>query len=104
MRVMAQPESGRNSDRPGTNSDLKVIDEWPLNGSERLRVTIELYRGVWLINLRKWFEADDGELRPSKRGIAVSTRHLPQLAEAITQAVSIARDHGLIEAATERDQ
>jgi hypothetical protein len=101
---MAQPESGRNSDQPETNSDLKVIDEWPLNGRERLRVTLELYRGVWLINLRKWFEADDGGLRPSKRGIAVSIRHLPQLAEAITHAVSIARHRGMIEAGAERDR
>jgi hypothetical protein len=95
-----EPERNNNS----CESDVLIVDEWPLNSRERLRVTLEPFRGVWLFNLRKWFEADDGGLRPSKRGIAVSLKHLPQLAEAMSQAVSMARDHGLIEAAAERDQ
>jgi hypothetical protein len=47
-------------------SDDTVIAEWPLNRRERARISIEQFNGTWLINARKWFEADDGSLRPGK--------------------------------------
>jgi Transcriptional Coactivator p15 (PC4) len=94
MEEMPQRGSERNDN--SYESDVLIVDEWRLNSRERMRVTLEPYKGIWLLNLRKWYEADDGKFQPSKRGIAVSVRHLPQLAEAVTQAVSVARDHDLI--------
>ena len=76
--------------------DARIIAEWPLKRHERLRVTLDLFNGVWLINSRKWFEAEDGEWRPSKQGIALGVKHLPQLAEAVAKALSIARERGLL--------
>ena len=45
---------------------------------------------------------EGGELRPSKRGIALSVKHLPQLAEAVAKALTIARERELIAANHER--
>ena len=45
---------------------------------------------------------EGGELRPSKRGIALSVKHLPQLAEAVAKALTIARERELIAADHER--
>jgi hypothetical protein len=73
-----------------------IIAEWPLNRRERLRVSIEQYNGTWLFNVRRWFEADDGSMRPGKRGFAIGVKHLPQIAEATAKALAQARARGLI--------
>ncbi|MGO9399736.1 MAG: transcriptional coactivator p15/PC4 family protein [Xanthobacteraceae bacterium] len=99
MQTLAQNEPRGN--RPQTDSDVGIIAEWPLKRHECLRVSIELFNGLWLINSRKWFEAENGEWRPGKQGIALGVKHLPQLAEAVTKALSIARDCGLIPADSE---
>lgn len=85
------------SNRRSTNSDPDeiVVAEWTLNKRETARVSLCLYKGTWLINLRKWFEGDDGQLRPGK-GFALGTKHLPRIAEATNKALSVARDRGLI--------
>lgn len=99
MQTLAQNEPRRNNNQ--ADSDAGIIAEWPLKRHERLRVSLELFNGVWLINSRKWFQAENGEWRPSKQGIALGVKHLPQLAEAVTKALSIARDRGLIPADSE---
>jgi hypothetical protein len=67
-----------------------IIAEWAINRRERVRVSIEQFKGIPLINIRKWFEADDGALRPGKQGIALNIKHLPQLADALIKARSVA--------------
>jgi hypothetical protein len=95
MKIMAQQEPQRNSNQ-SQNPDTGIIAEWPLKRHERLRVSLELFNGVWLLNSRKWFEAENGEWRPSKQGIALGVKHLPHLAESVAKALSIARERGLI--------
>jgi hypothetical protein len=73
-----------------------IVAEWPLSRHERLRVSVELFKDVWLVNCRKWFEAENGELRAGKQGIALGVKHLPRLAEAVAEALLIARERGLI--------
>ena len=102
MATVAQSELPRN--RQHTNSDRLIVAEWPINKRESARISIELYNGVWLVNLRKWFKADDGEMRPGKSGIALNVKHLPRLTEAATKALTIARERGLIAADHEGDQ
>ncbi len=99
MQRLAQNETRRNSNQ--ADSDAGIIAEWPLKRHERLRVSLELFNGVWLINSRKWFQAENGEWRPGKQGIALGVKHLPQLAEAVTKALSITRERGLIPADSE---
>jgi hypothetical protein len=103
MQEMAHQEPQRNSHQQKFDSDAGIIAEWPLNKRESARVSIEKYNGVWLINLRKWFEAENGEMRPGKQGIALGMRHLPQLAAAVNDALSIARQRGLVEAKADRE-
>jgi len=76
-----------------------TVAEWQLNRRECIRVSIEQFKGTWLINIRKWFDADDGTIRPSKDGIALRVKHLPQLSDAITRALATAIERGLVEAA-----
>jgi hypothetical protein len=45
-------------------------------------------------------EAEDGSIRPGK-GIALGLKHLPELAEATSEALAIARERGLVTPASE---
>jgi Transcriptional Coactivator p15 (PC4) len=72
-------------------TDHTIIAEWPLNWRGRARVSIEQFNGTWLVSVRKWFEADDGSLRPGKHGIALGLKHLPPLAKGLAMALTAAR-------------
>lgn len=56
------------------------------NTREELRVTIDTFQGYELLNLRIWFEAEDGSMRPSKKGLALRMDLLPELREALQKA------------------
>jgi hypothetical protein len=101
MTLVTQDAPQGNRRSPCSDSDSVIVAEWPLNKAETARVAIERYKGVWLINIRKWYEGDDGELRPGK-GIALGVKHLPRLAESINKSLIIARERGLI--APEQDR
>jgi hypothetical protein len=73
-----------------------IIAEWPLNPRERMRVSIENFKGVDLINLRKWFLADDGDtLLPGRSGIALNVKHLPQLTDPVVKGLAVATAQGI---------
>jgi hypothetical protein len=86
---------------PATPSDASVVAEWPCGRGDRLRISLEYYREQWLFNVRRWYEADDGELRPGKRGFAIALKHLPQIAAATAKALELSRERGLLEPATD---
>lgn len=97
MIVIAQDAPQGNRQRAKSDdAEPLIVAEWSVNRREIARVTIEKFKDTWLISCRKWFEAEGGELRPSKRGIALSAKHLPQLAAAMTSGCQIARERGLI--------
>ncbi|MCC0067094.1 MAG: transcriptional coactivator p15/PC4 family protein [Rhodovulum sp.] len=56
------------------------------NSREEVRVSVDEFRGHELLNIRVWFEADDGEMRPGKQGIALRLELLPELREALERA------------------
>jgi hypothetical protein len=77
--------------------DHSIIAEWQVNKRERVRVSIEKFKSVDLINLRKWFSADnDDTLCPGKGGIALNVKHLPKLVDAIVKALAVATAQGLV--------
>lgn len=95
MTVVAQDEPQGNRYPQKDRNPPEVVAEWPIKRGEVVRVSIERYKSSWLFHVRRWFEADDGQMRPSK-GLALSVKNLPRLAEATTKALSIARQRNLI--------
>jgi hypothetical protein len=73
-----------------------AIGEFQANSRETISVSIDEFKGHRLINLRKWGTWDDGQLHPSKAGIACQVKHLPELAALINAALAHARSSGLI--------
>lgn len=74
-----------------------VIAEWDRNSREVVRVALDQYQGRHTINVRVWFRADDGDLRPGKSGMTLSVKHLPAMADALGKALERAIELGLIE-------
>jgi hypothetical protein len=95
MTVITQEVPQGNRHPQKDHQSPAIVAEWPIKRGEVVRVSIEQYKSSWLFNVRKWFEADDGEMRPGK-GLALSVKHLPRLAEATAKALEIARARGLL--------
>ena len=95
MTIIAQDAAQGNSHAKNSDPTRVIVAKWPIKRGEVARVSIDLYKSTWLINVRRWFEADDGAMRRSK-GIAIAIKHLPQLADAITDALTVARERGFL--------
>jgi hypothetical protein len=77
-------------------SDEIIASEWLLNRRECIRVVIGSVKGHRIVNIRKWYRADDDSFRPTKDGIALGIKHLPPLVDGLVNALSMARERGLV--------
>jgi hypothetical protein len=67
------------------------------NHSEHVRIELSEYEGRPLINVRIWQTGSDGIDRPTKKGIAMAVRKLPELASALAKAEIRARELHLLD-------
>ena len=70
-------------------------------GGDVVIVSLREFEGALLLDIRKHYADGDGFLRPTKKGIAVAIRRLPDLALAVATALRTARELGLISGATQ---
>jgi hypothetical protein len=66
------------------------------NATEEVRVALNEFHGSSLIDLRVFADLGDGERRPTKKGVALNVRALPELIEVLQRAEAEARRRGLI--------
>jgi hypothetical protein len=59
-------------------------------------VQLKQFEGVVFADARQFFTASDGISRPTKKGLAVSLRHLPELIALLGKALTRAHALGLI--------
>ena len=50
---------------------------------EMVRIVREDYKGTDLVNIRVWYRADNGEMRPSKNGLTIRGDQITQMIEAL---------------------
>jgi hypothetical protein len=74
---------------------IEIAKFWKNRKGEAIVVRLSEYEGHILIDQRAWFTAQDGTLKPGK-GLACSVRHLPELAAALSKALTEARSRGLL--------
>ena len=74
-----------------------IVSEWQKNNRETIRITLSKYQGRPIIDARQWYSGNDGELKPSPKGLSLAISHLPALAAGFADALDIARRHGLVE-------
>ncbi len=63
-----------------------LICEVEKNQKERIRVSIEEYRGARFIDCRVYWEDEEGKWRPSKKGIALNGGCIIPVIEALHKA------------------
>ena len=63
-----------------------LITEVEKNMKERIRISIEEYRGSTFIDLRVYWQDEQGEWRPSKKGIALNDECIDPVIEALQKA------------------
>jgi Transcriptional Coactivator p15 (PC4) len=74
-----------------------AVSQWEKNSREAFRVSLTEYKGKALVDCRIFYLGDDGEYKPSPKGISATLNHLPALADGICKALAIARHQGLVE-------
>jgi hypothetical protein len=80
-----------------TLSEPLIIDQWwQTRGGKAIRLTVSTYAGRNLLDLRSWYTADDGRLKPGK-GFCAEAKHLPRLTKAFAKAEAQARELHLID-------
>jgi hypothetical protein len=66
------------------------------NAREEFRVSLSEFNGYDLANVRVFYRAGDGDLRPGKAGLAIRLEKLPAVIEALQSTVAEAHRLGLI--------
>ncbi len=94
ITIAQWPRYGRDATsgtaRLGVN--LPVIEK-----VEVIRVALNEYKGHRTIDVRTWYRAKSGDLRPGPPGITLGIASLPALADAINQAFKKAIELGIVD-------
>jgi hypothetical protein len=78
-------------------SDPLVIATVRKNGSEEVRVALDNFRDIDLLDIRVYAEfSAGGERKATKRGVSVRVDRLPALIDALLAAAEEARRRGLL--------
>jgi hypothetical protein len=56
------------------------------NPTEEVRVSLTSYRGHDLVDIRVFFQDEQGEWRPTKRGVSLSVDSFSELRDAVAKA------------------
>jgi hypothetical protein len=90
-KKMANPQASQEKNIIGGNVStgaahlVRFLDAVK-NPSERLRVDVKEYRGNTYIDIRVWYVTDDGDYRPSNKGVMFK----PMLAAELMRGLALA--------------
>lgn len=96
-KKMADPQASHNQSSPSngnTRVDRAVVLEVQKNSTERLRVSVSEYRGRTFVDLRTWFVGDDGEYRPSGKGVTIRPAQVAEIVQGLMLAARAADPQG----------
>jgi hypothetical protein len=90
---MAQKKDAKPLD-PNKSAQAKdiVVDKWRANKRELLQVKIRNFKGITLIDIRRWYRDAEGNLLPGK-GISGKPEDLKRLRRALRKAARRINDH-----------
>jgi hypothetical protein len=85
---------------PSPPRTLAEVDKfWRDRGGRAIVTRLTEYNGRRLVDVRTYFTAADGAMRPTSKGLACNVRLLPELARAINKA----RELGLVDDGADRE-
>jgi hypothetical protein len=68
--------------------DTKLIHEFQKNANEKVRVELCQFQGKDYINLRIYFQDDDNQWRPTKKGITIASELIEELKKGTDKALA----------------
>ena len=74
----------------------EVIVEFAKNAAEVVRISLTEYRGHQLIDARVYYSADEGEYRPTKKGLSLSVGLYTELRQALLTLEKVLLERKLI--------
>jgi len=63
-----------------------IIGEIQKTGTDKIIVTVKEFKGKTYVDVRTFFENDDGEMVPTKKGVSLTPDNLDQLIRLLTEA------------------
>ena len=77
---------------------LQVCADLPKNKAERVRIALDRYAGVDLVDIRVTVEmtAGTGLRAPTKKGISLRLEMIPEVIAGLQRAEAMAREQGLM--------
>jgi len=73
----------------------RVFAAIPTRRGEELRIAFSQFKGRTFLAIRIWYD-DNGEMKPSNKGVNIGIDHLPEIADGIAKALEAARADGLL--------
>ena len=61
----------------------KVVSTFKRNPTEEVRATLKEFRGRRYLDLRIYYQDDQGEWKPTRKGVSLSTDFMGELKEAV---------------------
>jgi len=77
------------------NDTQELVAKFQKNSAEKVRVALCRFRGRMLVDLRIYFETDDGNYLPTKKGVAISPELWDHFRAAIEAVESKLEERGL---------
>lgn len=74
----------------------KLIATLPKGAQEEVRVSLSEFKGKQYIDLRIYYENEDGEWKPTKKGVALNVEHFHKLMEALKEAEQTLLENNLL--------
>jgi hypothetical protein len=62
------------------------IKDIPKSKGEIIRIEITEFNGAQLLNLRVWYQTENGEYAPTKKGVTFQWSQMAELSEALKDA------------------
>ena len=75
--------------------DISGSLEFALNGREVIRAEVSAFNGRQIFNIRRWYRAQGGSIRPTPKGLDCAIRHLAAEAALLADTLARARSSGL---------
>lgn len=60
-----------------------MVSSFKRNPTEEVRATLKEFRGRRYLDLRIYYQDDEGEWKPTRKGVSLSTDFMPELKEAV---------------------
>jgi Transcriptional Coactivator p15 (PC4) len=74
----------------------ELIAQFEKNATEVVRVSLTEYRGHKLVDVRVYYSDDEGQYRPTKKGVSLSVDVYPDFRRALVELEKILLERDLI--------